>query len=148
MGNQIGAVVVTGDTAAADELDNSGLGFSTGSVVGELPILVANPPGSFGIRLELSKYLLLAVLADVEPDLHDQRTTFDVDVVSLSLQERFMSYTKVCFIAGLLLASPVVACQLWKFVAEGWIVGVTKIPTGQSIRNSKPPTLSMGRSRI
>jgi len=40
-------------------------------------------------------------------------------VTTLKMEEGFMSYMKVCFFAGLLLASPWVFYQLWLFIAAG-----------------------------
>lgn len=40
-------------------------------------------------------------------------------ITTLSMEEGFMSYMKVCFFAGLLLASPWVFYQLWLFIAAG-----------------------------
>lgn len=40
-------------------------------------------------------------------------------ITTLKMEEGFMSYMKVCFFAGLLLASPWVFYQLWLFVAAG-----------------------------
>ncbi len=40
-------------------------------------------------------------------------------LTTLKMEEGFMSYMKVCFFAGLLLASPWVFYQLWQFIAAG-----------------------------
>lgn len=40
-------------------------------------------------------------------------------LTTLKMEEGFMSYMKVCFFAGLLLASPWVFYQLWLFIAAG-----------------------------
>lgn len=40
-------------------------------------------------------------------------------ITTLKMEEGFMSYMKVCFFAGLLLASPWVFYQLWLFIAAG-----------------------------
>jgi sec-independent protein translocase protein TatC len=40
-------------------------------------------------------------------------------ITTLKVEEGFMAYMKVCFFAGLLLASPWVFYQLWLFVAAG-----------------------------
>lgn len=40
-------------------------------------------------------------------------------LTTLRMEEGFMSYMKVCFFAGLLLASPWVFYQLWLFIAAG-----------------------------
>lgn len=40
-------------------------------------------------------------------------------ITTLKVEEGFMAYMKVCFLAGLLLASPWVFYQLWLFVAAG-----------------------------
>ena len=40
-------------------------------------------------------------------------------ITTLKMEEGFMSYMKVCFFAGLLLASPWVFFQLWLFIAAG-----------------------------
>lgn len=40
-------------------------------------------------------------------------------ITTFKVEEGFMSYMKVCFISGLLLASPWVFYQLWLFVAAG-----------------------------
>ena len=40
-------------------------------------------------------------------------------LITLKVEEGFMAYMKVCFFAGLLLASPWVFYQIWQFVAAG-----------------------------
>ena len=54
-------------------------------------------------------------------------TPFSVDVVNISVHERFMSYTKVCLISSLLLTSPIIAWQLWKFLGEGLYASEKKL---------------------
>ncbi len=49
-----------------------------------------------------------------------RQTTLDLKKpVTLNVQEAFMTYIKVSFVAGLILASPWVFFQIWQFVAAG-----------------------------
>ena len=95
------------------------------------------------IKIDISAYDLIAELHKVAPDafpepaetLKDQslalpvrsesfrefrRAAEKVDrPVTLNVQEAFMTYMKVSFIAGLVIASPWMFYQLWLFVAAG-----------------------------
>ncbi|MCA9011233.1 MAG: twin-arginine translocase subunit TatC [Planctomycetaceae bacterium] len=65
---------------------------------------------------EESVYLIITA-----PEFAQLRKVVDdtSKITTLKMEEGFMSYMKVCFFAGLLLASPWVFYQLWLFIAAG-----------------------------
>ncbi len=91
------------------------------------------------LRVGMPKSELRKALGDstpvVEGDSSDDTVTFTLTapefaqlrkvvddsnkLTTLRMEEGFMSYMKVCFFAGLLLASPWVFYQLWLFIAAG-----------------------------
>jgi sec-independent protein translocase protein TatC len=95
------------------------------------------------VTLDVPAYELLKQLHDVDPErfpepletAKDKRVTITAqsdeigtirkavkkidDPITLNVQEAFMTYLKVSFIAGLIFASPWVLYQLWLFVAAG-----------------------------
>lgn len=64
------------------------------------------------------KRLKLNALSDEIGTLRKQVKRID-DPITLNVQEAFMTYLKVSFIAGLIFSSPWVLYQLWLFVAAG-----------------------------
>ncbi len=64
------------------------------------------------------KRLTINALSDEIGSLRKKVKTID-DPITLNVQEAFMTYLKVSFIAGLIFSSPWVLYQLWLFVAAG-----------------------------
>lgn len=95
------------------------------------------------VTLDVKAYDLLSQLHDVDPErypapaeaIKDKRISITAlsdeigtlrkkvkqidDPITLNVQEAFMTYLKVSFIAGLIFSSPWVLYQLWLFVAAG-----------------------------
>ncbi len=95
------------------------------------------------VTLDVDAYNLLSQLHDVDPErypapaeaIKDKRISIIAlsdeigtlrkkvkqidDPITLNVQEAFMTYLKVSFIAGLIFSSPWVFYQLWLFVAAG-----------------------------
>ena len=80
-----------------------------------------NALGTSGSEVQLpkgSESILLVLSAPEFAQL--QRVIEDTSrITTLKVEEGFMAYMKVCFFAGLLLASPWVFYQLWLFIAAG-----------------------------
>lgn len=62
--------------------------------------------------------ILLSAASDVFVDLRSRIKQIN-EPVTLNVQEAFITYMKVAFISGLVLASPWIFYQLWLFVAAG-----------------------------
>ncbi len=77
-------------------------------------------PERFPIPPEAAKgkRLRLNALSDEIGSLRKKVKSID-DPITLNVQEAFMTYLKVSFIAGLIFSSPWVLYQLWLFVAAG-----------------------------
>jgi len=91
------------------------------------------------LRVRVAKRELLKALGQSAPNVETDDTSDTVQIIiaapefaqlqrviedtsritTLKVEEGFMAYMKVCFFAGLLLASPWVFYQLWLFIAAG-----------------------------
>lgn len=80
-----------------------------------------NALGTSGSEVQLPKGSESIQLVLSAPEFAQlQRVIEDTSrITTLKVEEGFMAYMKVCFFAGLLLASPWVFYQLWLFIAAG-----------------------------
>ena len=90
---------------------------STYDLIGELHQLA---PDSFPEPTEAMKEKSLVFPVRSEAFRQFRRAAEKIDQpITLNVQEAFMTYMKVSFIAGLVIASPWIFYQLWLFVAAG-----------------------------
>lgn len=76
---------------------------------------IGQPGAADGTETEMVELVLAAPeFAQLQRVIEDSGK-----LITLKVEEGFMAYMKVCFFAGLLLASPWVFYQIWQFVAAG-----------------------------
>jgi sec-independent protein translocase protein TatC len=61
----------------------------------------------------------LKILGDRQQNLQNEEKTKETRLRVLKYQESFMNYLKVCIIAAVIIASPFILLQIWKFVSAG-----------------------------
>jgi sec-independent protein translocase protein TatC len=87
----------------------------------ELRLRLRNSAIAFVVSMIASFYFVVRFFEVLTRPVRDgmQKAGFAPEIIVMRVTEPFWVYTKLAIIAGLLIASPLVAWELWKFIAPG-----------------------------